>query len=78
MAYIIDTYNRWDKWDRKHAVFVFTVNDVPYAIKNVNLEWGQPQLPMRIEQETQNQPPYYIYGSLEEAIEFAKHIKSIN
>ena len=40
MAYIIDTYNKWSKWDREHAAECFIINGVEYAIKEVELEWG--------------------------------------
>ena len=47
MAYVIDTYNRWSKWDREHSVYVFSINENWYAIKEVELEWGFPILPFR-------------------------------
>ena len=35
MAYIIRRYDRYNKWDRDHAHFIFTLNDNPYAIMKV-------------------------------------------
>jgi len=49
MAFIIDSYNRFDKWDFEHAVHIFEVNGGWYAIYRVQLEWGLPILPLRLE-----------------------------
>jgi len=46
LAYIIDTYNKYDKWDREHAIYVFEINEVEYAVKYVKMRWGLPQLPL--------------------------------
>ena len=50
MAYIVDTYNKWDSWDRKNTIYRFMINDMPYAIKKVELDWGMPSLPFRMEE----------------------------
>ena len=34
-AFIIDTYNKFDTFDRAHARYIFTINEVEYAIKEV-------------------------------------------
>jgi hypothetical protein len=34
-AFIVDTYNKYDVFDREHARYVFEVNGVEYAIKEV-------------------------------------------
>jgi len=49
MAFIVDTYNRFDSWDRAHSVYEFEINGNWYAIKEVELEWGLPKLPLRID-----------------------------
>lgn len=77
MAYIIDRYNSWDQWDRQQSVYKFEINEQWYAVKEVELEWGLPQLPIRIDSD-QNPSSYHIYGTMEEAIEFAKLMKHIN
>lgn len=51
MAYIIKSYNRYNKWDKEHATHIFTINDVPYAIMRVGMEWGLPQVPSPLEYE---------------------------
>ena len=45
LAYIIKTYNRYNRWDREHAAHIFTINDMPYAIMSVGMDWGLPQVP---------------------------------
>ena len=45
MAFIIDTYNRFNSFDRESARYIFEVNGNMYAVKEVELEWGIPKLP---------------------------------
>lgn len=78
MGYIIDTYNRWDNWDQEHSKHIFCVNDQWYAIKEVELEWGLPRLPMRIQESETPLDIYYIYETFEEAMQFVFLIKSLN
>ena len=61
MAFIIGNYNKYDVWDREHSVYKFELNGNWYAIKKVELEWGKPQLPIRIE--GSGEENYYVYGS---------------
>lgn len=71
MAYVIDTYNRWSKWDREHSVYTFTINDNWYAIKEVELEWGFPVLPFRADMD-QHPEDYYVYGTYGDALQFVQ------
>lgn len=77
MAYIIDSYNKYNQWDRAHAVFLFNINDAPYAVKEVEMCWGLPMLDYRVDKEDLPQS-YYIYETQEEAISFAKHLRKLN
>ena len=77
MAFIIDSYNRFDKWDFEHAVHIFEVNGGWYAIYRVQLEWGLPILPLRLEKQ-QYPENYFIYDTLEEAKRYVRTIKSLN
>ena len=77
MAFIIDTYSKFNRWDREHAVHIFTVNEVWYAIKEVELEWGMPILPEKVDSDTRPSS-YFIYGSKEEALRFVSLMKSLN
>lgn len=76
MAFIIDTYNQYNKWDRTHSIYIFSVNGIEYAIKEVKLEWGLPQLQQRIDQGNQYLEQYQVYGSKEEALEFVHQVKN--
>ena len=35
MSFIIDTYNKWSKWDKEHARYTFEMNGEWYAIMEV-------------------------------------------
>lgn len=74
MAYIIDTYNKFNKWDRDHSVYIFFLNENAYAIKEVQLEWGLPQIPMPIDY-TPDLSLYQIYNTKEDALQFVKTMK---
>lgn len=77
MAFIIGSYNRWDKWDREHAVYKFKLHDWWYAIKEIDLQWGLPELPMRVDDDDMPES-YYIYEKYEDALEYVKQLKEIN
>ena len=76
MVYIIDTYDRFSGWDKRHSCYRFTIHDIEYAVKEVKMEWGLPQLPPKIEET----PPslYYIYNTLEEALQYVQLIRKLN
>ena len=76
MAYIIGAYNKWDSFDRAHSVYRFKINENWYAVKEIEMKWGLPQLPMRMEE--QMPESYYIYEELEDAMAFARKIRSLN
>ena len=76
-AFIIDTYNKYDSFDRSCSRYIFEINGTTYAIKEVQLKWGKPKLPLRIG-DTRDQEPYHIYETYEDALKFARTIKSIN
>ena len=75
MAYIIGTYNKWDAWDRKHSRYIFQINEIEYAIKQVRRKNGEIELPLRIEDENQG---YCVYDKYEDAMRFVSFMKSIN
>ena len=77
IAYIIDRYSPFNQWDREHEVFVFEANKVRYAVMWVELEWGLPVLQVRPDTNT-NPAIYKVYGTKEEAMAFARQIKSLN
>ena len=77
MAYIIDTYNDWDQWDRAHSIHTFLIHDTWYAIKEVQLEWGLPILPLRIDS-NKRADTYKVYGTKEEALSFILQVRSLN
>ena len=77
MAFIIGTYNKYDSWDRQHARYKFMINEQWYAIKEVELEWGKPVLPMRVDID-ERYDDYFIYDTYENAMEFVRRIKMMN
>ena len=76
-AFIIDTYDKYDSFDRDHARYTFEINGVSYAIKEVHMKWGRPKLPLRIGANKESEP-YHIYDTYEDALNFVHTIKSIN
>lgn len=77
MAFIIDSYNRYDQWNRDHARYIFEINGHWYAVYWVQMEWGLPRLPFRIDG---NGDPkqYFVYNTYEEAMEFVHRMKRMN
>lgn len=49
VVYIIDTYNRYNSFDRENSKHTFQINNMWYAIKEVQLVDGKPALPIQIE-----------------------------
>lgn len=76
-AFIIDTYNRFDQFDREHSRYVFQVNETWYAIKEVYMKWGRPKLPLRLGTEKENES-YKIYDTYKDAMEFVHLMKGLN
>lgn len=75
MAFIVDNYNKWSKWDREHSRYIFSRDKQWYAIKEVELEWGRPILPTYVDRD--NHPEdYKVYGTYEEALEYVKTIRA--
>lgn len=35
MAYVIDVFDKYGKWDREHTIYRFRVNDREYGIKEI-------------------------------------------
>lgn len=77
MAYIIEPYNRYDQWDKEHSKYIFEINGLEYAIKQVILFWGRPQLPTRIE-ENINPETYHLYEDYDDAMRFVRYMRQLN
>ena len=77
MAFVIDIYNKYDIWDREHSVYKFEINGQQYAIKEVQLEWGIPQVGLQVD--SNDYSKYYcVYSRYEDALEFARQMKMMN
>lgn len=77
MAFIITTYNKYNQWDRAHSRYTFEINGQQYAIMEVGLEWGLPQLPFSIDK-NDNPNSYHLYDTYNSALEFVKHMRHLN
>lgn len=77
MAFIIDTYNKYDKFDKEHSVYTFALNENWYAIKKVEVEWGIPKLGIQVDRDT-DMYQYWVYSTYEEALQFVRKMKQIN
>ena len=71
MAYIIGTYNKYDKWDRSHSVQRFLLNDVWYSIYEVKMIWGLPALKYSVDSDDRADM-YHVYETLEDAQAFIR------
>ena len=78
MAFIIGTYNRFEQFDREHARYKFELNGQWYAVKEVELEWGVPKIPLHIDQSEDSNRQYYVYDTYEDAMKFVMYVKSMN
>lgn len=77
MGYIIGIFNKYDIWDRCHAKFRVEINGNQYAVFEVEMEWGLPKLPTRVDRnETGHE--YKIYERMEDAIGFLQQMKMVN
>ena len=79
MAYIIGTYNKYDIWDREHSVYKFEINRNWYAIKEIEMEWGVPKLPLQIDRDSeQDARTYHVYDTEADAFRFVQLMKGLN
>ena len=69
-VFILDLY---DKFSPDKVISKFRINDRWWAIKEVPLEWGEPQL-SKIEEDS---IPYYLYETEDEAREYVRKIKHL-
>ena len=77
MAYIIDSYDRFNAWDREHARKIFEINGVQYAIMEVEMNWGTPVLGFFIDRNIASEN-YQVYESFEEAEQFVHMMRTLN
>ena len=71
-VYIIDT---WNEFTKDKVISKFRINGHWYAIKEVILAWGIPQL-SSIE-EDYDKPFFHLYETEEEAREYVRQIKRL-
>lgn len=69
-VFILDLY---DKFSPDKVISKFRINDRWWAIKEVLLEWGEPQL-SKIEEDS---IPYRLYETETEAREYVRKIKHL-
>ncbi len=70
-VYVIDLYN---KYSSDKVISKYRINGRWWAIKEVPLEWGVPQL-SNIEED--NSMDFQLYDNLEDAIEYIHKIKEL-
>lgn len=71
-GYIIWIYNKYEPWMRKHAVKTFEINEVWYAIYEIDND-----MPFFIDKEF-NLDEFYKYKSKEAAMLFVRQMKQLN
>ena len=79
MAFIIDRYNKYNVWDREHSRKAFEINENWYAVYEVELEWGLPQLQYSIERDQEEEAKNMkVYDTFEDAMRFVQLMKGLN
>lgn len=73
-VFIIDTYNKYQHNDNCRAVFQLHGTD--YCVREVPLNWGQPQFPEKDWDDEFTQ--WQLYNTLDEALEFVRKLKRLN
>lgn len=75
-AYIVDNWYSNEDDSCAPTLLHFTLNGVHYCIREVTLEWGVPQLPIRIDDMVE--PHYYIFDTYEDALDYVNELMRIN
>ena len=73
MPFIIDTYDKYSKWDRECTRFKFDLNGQSYGIKEISFQNGpklSPDIWRNVDPKT-----YRLYDTFDEALEFVKYMK---
>lgn len=76
-VFILDTYNPHGI-DKDSVRYVISINDRQWAIKEVELNWGLPQLVLPIGEKEPDPHVFQLYNTLDEAIAAAKYLKILN
>ena len=76
-VFILDTYNPYGI-DKDSVRYVISINDRQWAVKEVALDWGLPQLVLPIGEEEPDPHIFQLYNTLDEAIAAAKYLKVLN
>lgn len=76
MAFVVDLYNKYDRWDREHSVYKFEINGQWYAIKEVEMDWGLPQVGCRVDQDMHPEH-YFVYSKYEDALKYVYMMKQL-
>ena len=74
-VFVIDTYSRHE--DNSGVRMRYCINDIWYCIREVELEWGEPLVPIRID-DNLDRRWYYVYENYDDAIEFVNTMKRMN
>lgn len=73
MAYIIDTYNKFNQWDRDHKVSLKLIGDIWSAIYWVEIG---PDMQPRVDWDKEG-CYYYVYQRLDEAVEYLERLRGL-
>lgn len=73
-VFIIDIYNKYQHNDNCRKIF--KLNNREYCIREVTLDWGQPNFPEKDLDD--NFTSWHLYNTLDEAKNFVRKLKRIN
>lgn len=76
-CFIVDTYNKYNSFDKKAARQIFYHNNQWWAIKECEVQDGKLMRPLAFDEPDDFNDRFYQYKSLEAAQEFVRTIRRI-
>lgn len=76
-VFIIDTYNPFSPYTGS-VRSIFWINDRQWCIREVECEWGKPQIGLSFEDNAPEPEDFLLYNTYEEALMFVNKLKQIN
>lgn len=76
-VFIVDTYNPYLKHN-ENVCKKFLINERWWAIKEVSLDWGLPNLPIQLTDDAPNPQDFHLFDTYEDALKYMQLLKKVN
>lgn len=76
-VFIIDTYNPFSPYTDT-ICSIFQLNGRQWCIREVECEWGKPQIGISFEDNAPEPEDFYLYNTYDEAYNFAMKLRQMN